>query len=144
MANIFQRLISSLTSRPIGQPPIALGQYPIYPAANQQTFVKAYSDNSTVYTIVSLMARKFATIPRYLYKQDEDDKEAPEAKRNYRRELKSKYPNPLKLKKLIKKAYEDDAVEAIPGQLDLANLLNIPIQNRVRMHITNSYTLIRN
>ena len=128
MSNIFQRLRSAFTNRPLGQSPIPVGQYPVYPAASMINYIKAYTDNSTVYTIVDLMARKFAFIPRYLYKidnstgSDQDKRERKAARRQYHTAVKQNSASltTKKIKELIKKAYQDDVVEGVPLSLLLA------------------------
>lgn len=46
-----------------------IGGKAIYPDARADTFVKdGYSANDTVFTIVSTTSKKFASIPRYIYK----------------------------------------------------------------------------
>jgi len=84
-------------------------------------FIKAYSDNATVYTIVSLMARKFAFIPRYLYKVEndtttkEEKKQQAKFRRKYQRVVKN-YGNTTakKIDELHTKAYQDDVVDGSP------------------------------
>lgn len=133
MSNIFRRLLSAALNRPLGQSPIPIGQMPVYPAANTLTFVKAYQDNSTVFTIVDLMARKFAFIPRYLYKveqdksTDQDKRERKAAQRKYQAQIRMKNPNlsAKKLQDLHFKAYQDDVVENSP----LSILLDRPNEN---------------
>src|SRR6185369_5130394 len=57
--------------------PLPFGGPAIYPDPNAERFVKyGYSGNASIYTIVSLVARKFASIPRCLYKIDTLSKEA--------------------------------------------------------------------
>lgn len=125
MANIFTRLISSFKPRPTGVPGMLLGQTAIYPQANNLTFIDAYVNNATVYTIVSLMARKFAFIPRYVYAVDSEDTDATQkreskiARKAYNQQIRFKNPNlsAVKMRKLINKAYEDQADESNPLQM---------------------------
>lgn len=94
------------------------------------TYIRAFSDNATVFTIIDLMAKKFGFIPRYLYRV-EDEKASKQEKlerkanqRRYQRAVKYYDPNTSKkqLKELIFKAYQDDVVDNSP----LSILLNRP------------------
>ena len=94
---------------------------PVYPQANMIAFIDAYCNNSTVYTIISLMARKFGFIPRYLF---EVEKDANESASKYQKQLKSFNPNisAQRLKNMLSKAYQDKVDEQNP----LQNLLMQP------------------
>jgi HK97 family phage portal protein len=98
---ILQPKITDL-SQPPGNPTIAVNSLPIFPERNMQNYINAYSTNSTVYTIVSLMAKKFAYLPRYVYEVMDND-----SAQKYDRMLRSRNPNMrgLKLEKLNEKAY---------------------------------------
>ena len=59
-------ILRSLFLKPAQATAIPTGQLPTYPTLNQFSYIQAYSENASVYTIVSLMSKKFATLPRYL------------------------------------------------------------------------------
>lgn len=87
--------------------PILFGGPAVYPDVNLLRFVQdAYSANATVYTIVSLTARKFGSIPRYVY-TIANQKSA----RQYKALLKQGRFSVNQLGKLEKKAYDEDIVE---------------------------------
>ena len=68
---ILQPTLADL-SKPPGSSSIPVPGLPIYPEMNMQNYVVAYSTNSTIYTIVSLMAKKFAYLPRYVYEVEDE------------------------------------------------------------------------
>jgi len=72
LKQILQPKVTDL-AKPPGNLSIPNPGLPIYPEANMENYVLAYSTNSTVYTIVSLMAKKFAYLPRYVYEITDDD-----------------------------------------------------------------------
>lgn len=120
-ALIPQPLRDLFTQRPAGQSPIPVGQTPTYPAFSMNTYVMAYSRNSTVYTIVSLMARKFGVIPRYVYQVKDAAAQA-----NYKSLMKMRGAvRQSKVEKIKDKAYRN----AVNGDLvddDLMALLQKP------------------
>lgn len=97
--------------------PIIFGGPAVYPDVNLLRFVQdAYSSNATVYTIVSLTARKFGSIPRYIYKV-KNKKSA----RQYKALLKQGKFSINQLGELEYKAYEEDVIDG-----KLSELLNRP------------------
>lgn len=87
--------------------PIIFGGPAVYPDVNLLRFVQdAYSSNATVYTIVSLTARKFGSIPRYVY-QVKNEKSA----RQYKALLKQGKFSVNQLGELECKAYEEDVID---------------------------------
>ena len=113
--------LRSLFTRPKSQPPIPVGQLPIYPSLSPQTYVNMYNTNSTVYTIVSLMAKKFAFLPRTLVEVDDAATE-----KRYKHLLKTNAGLPLKkILKVKNKAYKVDMDDAI-AQNPLMQLLDHP------------------
>ncbi len=131
MANFLTKAInqvlrprSAFTDRPIAIAPEIMGANAVFPQANMQTYVRIYGESYSVYSVVSLMARKFGYVPRYLYQINQDDEGAMAAKRSYANKVKYRDPNlsARDLKKLLTKAYDDEIVEGT----DLSRLLAQP------------------
>ena len=100
MANLFQRLIS-LFNKPLNQSSVTVGLTATYPSVSQSLYVQIYNQNASVYTIVLLMARKFATLPRYLTEIEDDG-----AAEVYKRLLRNSGSIPAtRFKKLKKEAF---------------------------------------
>ena len=117
---LFQPKRSDFT-RPQGAPVIPVGQLPVYPALNLSTYVSAYNNNATVYTIVNLMARKFATLPRYLTEVSDES-----SQKRYKHLLRT---NPgashKRLKELYKRAYNQQ-LPSIAAQSAITKLIENP------------------
>jgi HK97 family phage portal protein len=123
----FKSLVSGIFSNKkrgitgASQPPTLYGGLAVYPNANTQRFIdEGFCGNGSIYTIVATVARKFGSIPRYVYKI-EDKKAARELKalikqRNY----KLKKLNDLQLK-----AYNETVVDN-----DFSELLAQPNENQ--------------
>ena len=101
MANIFQRLVSLFNKPPVGRS-VTVGTSATYPNWSQAWYINAYNNNASVYTIIMLMARKFATLPRYLA-EIEDNPAATNYKRLIRNNAAGISLN--KLKSLKKEAF---------------------------------------
>lgn len=87
--------------------PILFGGPAVYPDVNLLRFVQeSYSANATVYTIVSLTARKFGSIPRYVYSVANQ-----KSARQYKALLKQGRFSVNQLGELEKKAYDEDIVD---------------------------------
>jgi phage portal protein BeeE len=83
ISRVDQRYERSLNSQALQQlRMIQLGAMPVYPDAKLESFIKAYTSNASVYSIVNLAARKFSFIPRYVVKEDD-----PEAEKSYKSNL---------------------------------------------------------
>jgi len=106
-------------TRPKASSVIPVGQLPVYPALNPQTYVAQYNTNSTVYTIINLMAKKFAVLPRVLAQIEDTATE-----KQYKRALKNNAGmKHSKLMKMHDKSYRtDDPVIQNP----LTDLLDHP------------------
>lgn len=71
-----QRYESSLNAPELRQMRmIQIGAMPVYPDAKLETYIKAYTENASVFSIVNLAARKFSFIPRYVMKVEKEDQE---------------------------------------------------------------------
>lgn len=77
-----------------------VGRPPVYPAYNTQTYINAYITNATINTIVSYMAQKFGSIPRYACEIED-----PQAAKAVKYILKSQKISYKKLREFEKKAY---------------------------------------
>lgn len=108
----------------IQQVPLTVGQPAVYPTVETMTWIKAYKENASVYTVVTAIAQKFGYMPRYVYEIVDDDA-ADEYKRITRRpgfDVKS-------AKKLKKKAYKPFRKKSYSEQIidsPLSDLLNKP------------------
>jgi HK97 family phage portal protein len=97
--------------------PVIFGGPATYPDPNLLRFVQdGYSSNATVYTIISMAARKFGSIPRYVYKVD-SNKGAQKAMRDYRQYLKQGNFSLKQIQALEKKAYDEDVVDNLLSEL---------------------------
>lgn len=112
-------ILRSLFLQPAPQSPISVGQLPTYPTLNQFSYISAYNDNASVYTVVSLMAKKFATLPRYLSEINEGPAQA-KYKQAIRRNAGMKHSTLVKMKD---RAYK---YEMAPVNNQLMDLLNKP------------------
>lgn len=89
------------------QPPTLYGGLAVYPNPNTQRFVdEGFCGNGSIYTIIAAVARKFGSIPRYVYKI-EDKK----AERQYKALIKQRNYKLKKLNDLQLKAYNETVVE---------------------------------
>jgi HK97 family phage portal protein len=59
------------------------GAMPVYPDPKVDRYLEAYTENAAVYSIVNLAARKFAFVPRYVMKEEDEEQE-----KSYKRLLK--------------------------------------------------------
>lgn len=82
------------------QVPLTVGQPATYPDQKINSYIKAYSDNASVFTIVSTIASKFGYIPRYVYKIEDK-----ESSIEYQKYISRKAIDTMRAKKLFKKAY---------------------------------------
>lgn len=103
----------------LGTNQLPIGTIAVYPDSNTESYIRdAYSANATVYTIISKVARRFAAIPRYVYKVKDKG-----AVRQYKHFLKSMDPkvkgNYKRAKDLFKKAYDESPVENDNGLTEL-------------------------
>jgi phage portal protein BeeE len=107
---------------------IPIGSLAVYPDPNTIGYIKfAFSGNATVYTIVTMIARKFAYIPRYVY--EVQDVQAMRQYKHFIRHMDSKNPkHSVKMLDLFKTAYK--AITPKQGTLSkvqaLAALLERP------------------
>ena len=94
--------------------PILMGGPATYPDPNILRFIQTgYSANATVYTIISLVSRKFGSVPRYVY-QISDKKSL----RAYRQFIKQGKFTMRDLRVLEQKAYEETTLDDTPfGEL---------------------------
>lgn len=88
---------------------VPVGQMPVYPKAELNTFINAYNNNASLYIIVSMIARKFAYIPRYVYEINDTSAQA-----QYKMILKQKGFKLKKATDLHKKAYDETVVTDSP------------------------------
>lgn len=99
-----------------------IGWIPSYPVLNQTAYVNAYVTNASVYTVTSLMAKKFAQLPRYLCEVDEQASAA-----KYKLAMKL---NPgmrhQKLMKIRDKAFKEQVITQNDQTRRIMNLLNNP------------------
>jgi len=87
--------------------PTIVGGPATYPDVNLLRFIQnGYSANATVYTIISMVARKFGSIPRYVYKINDK-----KALRSYRQSLKQGKFKLSDLKILETKAFNQEVIE---------------------------------
>lgn len=94
----------------IGGGAIPIGNIAVYPDPNSKAYVKfAFSGNSTIYTIINAIAKKFASIPRYVYEIKD-----PAAARKYKHLLGQMDHRNLdmvrEVKELFIKAYDETVV----------------------------------
>lgn len=93
--------------------PIIYGGPAVYPDPNLLRFVQdGYSGNATVYTIISMVSRKFGSIPRYVYKISDK-----KAARQYKALLKQGKFSMRQLNDLEKKAYDEDVIDNALSEL---------------------------
>lgn len=98
--------------------PVIFGGPATYPDPNLLRFIQnGYSANATVYTIISMVARKFGSIPRYAYKVSDK-----KAMREYRQFVKQGKFHLKHLKLLETKAYDENVIDNTP----FAELLDRP------------------
>ena len=87
--------------------PVIFGGPAVYSDVNLLRFIQdGYSANATVYTIISMVSRKFGSIPRYVYKID-DQKSA----RQYKALLKQGKFSLKQVIELERKAYDEDIID---------------------------------
>jgi|GEM_PF-1435873 len=87
--------------------PVIFGGPAVYPDVNLLRFVQSgYSANATVYTIISMVSRKFGSIPRYVY-QVNDQKAA----RQYKALLKQGKFTLKQIVDLEVKAYDENIID---------------------------------
>lgn len=117
MANVFQNVLNYIRgggSRTINQEVklnyIPYGGFPVYPDSNISQFIKFYETNADVYSVVTLIAKKFASIPTYFYKV-EDEKAQASLK------MARKAAPMYQWKKFQKKAYNEEAEDNYITQL---------------------------
>jgi HK97 family phage portal protein len=96
------------------------------PTPNSEGFIKfAYSGNSTIFTIINLVSRKFAYMPRYLYQVKD-----PNAMRMYKHYLKDVDSRRMGVYKEMKdrfnKAYDTPPASMSGGMLKLSMLMERP------------------
>lgn len=122
LTRIDQRYESSLNARQLREMRmIQLGSMPVYPSAELETFINAYENNGSVYSIVNLPARKFSQITREVL-EEEDSEEANKYKTLLR---KNNWQKALRAKsKAYKIAYT--STNSMKGVDGLMNLLNRP------------------
>ena len=90
--------------------PILMGGPAVYPDPNILRFIQqGYSANATIYTIISLVARKFGSVPRYVY-EIADKKSL----RGYRQFIKQGKFTLKELRQLELKAYEETTLDDTP------------------------------
>lgn len=107
----------TIVQKNTGIQPVIFGGPAVYPDVNLLRFIQnGYSANGTVFTIVSMCARKFGSIPRYAY-QIKDPKSA----RQYKALLKMGAFKLYQVNELEKKAYDETIVDN-----DFAELLARP------------------
>lgn len=94
--------------------PILIGGPATYPDPNILRFIQTgYSANATVYTIVSVVARKFGSVPRYVYKTADQ-----KSLRTYRDFIRQGKFTLRDIKNLERKAYEETTLDDTPfGEL---------------------------
>lgn len=121
-ARIDQRYESSLNARQFREMRmIQLGSMPVYPDAALETYINAYENNGSVYSIVNLPARKFSQITREVL-EEEDSEEADKYKSFLRRRS---WQKALRAKsKAYKIAYQ--STNSMKGVDGLSNLLKRP------------------
>jgi len=84
-----------------------IGGPAIYPNPNAERFInQGYCGNGSIYTLVSRAARKFGSIPRYVYKITDT-----RAEKSLKALMKQKGVKLRDLKKLQRKAYDEQMVE---------------------------------
>jgi HK97 family phage portal protein len=87
--------------------PVIYGGPAVYPDVNALNFVqKGYSANGTVFTIVSMAARKFGSLPRYVYQIDDR-----KAERQMKAMLRQGKFTLKQWQDLEKKAYDEQVVD---------------------------------
>ncbi len=99
-----------------------IGWIPSYPTLNLQAYVNCYTTNASVFTVVSLMAKKFAQLPRYLCEIEEQG-----SAQKYKLALKM---NPgmrhNKLMKIRERAYKEAVISVTDGTRRIMNVLQNP------------------
>lgn len=79
LKNLFRRKYSNYQNiynyrtGALQQIPLTAGMPAVYPTQDIMTYVNAFSNNASIYTIVSTIANKFGYIPRYLYEIIDED-----------------------------------------------------------------------
>lgn len=109
----------------LGGGAIPIGNIAVYPDPNSIGFIKqGFLGNSTVYTIVARISRKFAYVPRYVY--EVKDPQAVRTYKHFLREIDTRKAGFLgKIEDLFQKAYSP-VFNASGGMLLLASLLERP------------------
>lgn len=86
-----------------------IGNIAVYPDPKTEAYIKqGYSGNATIYTVINTVARRFAYLPRYVYKVKN-----PIGVREYKHYIKtmdSQLRHQKKLRELFTKAYENDII----------------------------------
>lgn len=132
MANSLLKLVQTGTAKVFGQgfanrlfgsrtlvaannsiQPVIFGGPAVYPDINLLRFIQdGYSANATVYTIISMVSRKFGSIPRYVYKIDNA-----KAARQYKALLHQGQFTLRQITDLEKKAYDEDVIDNALNEL---------------------------
>ena len=106
LTSLFGRGSSANNSNP-GLFGTFIGEPAIYPNPNAERFINdGYCGNGSVYTIVSRAARKFGSIPRYVYKVTDA-----KAEKSLKARMKQKGVKLRDLTDLQRKAYDEQVVE---------------------------------
>lgn len=97
----------TLVARNNSVQPVIFGGPAVYPDVNLLRFVQSgYSSNATIYTLIAMTARKFGSIPRYVYQVNNQ-----KAARQYKALLKQGHFTINQLGELERKAYDENVVE---------------------------------
>lgn len=101
--------------------PIQFGGPAVYPDPNSLHFiVDGFAGNASVYTITSMIGRKFGSIPRYVYRIKDEKK-----MREYRLELKNPAASPRRLKALQNEAM----IKRVHNDTNMKNYSEMKITN---------------
>ena len=110
----------------LGGGAVPIGSLAVYPDPNSEGFIKfAYSGNGTIFTIINLVSRKFAFMPRFVYQVK--DPNAMRAYKHYLKDVDSRRMGVFKeLKERFHKAYDTPPASMSGGLLKLSMLLERP------------------
>lgn len=104
------------TSGNLGGGMVPIGNIAVYPDPKSEGFIReGYSKNASIYTIVSMVARRFAYLPRYVYQVKD-----PVAARSYKHYIKGmdgQLKHRKEIKALFTKAYDETIVDSKLSEL---------------------------
>lgn len=97
--------------------PYFVGTTAVYPDSNSETYLTAYNTNATVFSVVELIGKRFAQLPRYEYKVV-DTKQYKKYKQLYNSSFTNKSALSI-ASNVAKKAFDDEVVDGALSKLIL-------------------------